>query len=138
MLKVVLLGVGLFAGIYFFIIAPGFVGNSGSDGALLKQYVSPESLRALIENPSPNIWIIDVRSESAWRKSHIPTSKSFFSGTIADKLNQLPQEKYLILYCETGGRVQSVIKNVLIPNGYTRYMNWGGFSRWPYETVSEK
>ena len=52
------------------------------------------------------------------------------------RLDELPKEQYLILYCETGGRAQSVIKK-LEEQGYTKMMNWGGFKRWPYEPAEE-
>ena len=137
MLKIVGIALGLIVAGYMFVIAPSFVGKTGSDGKVLKKYAEPEQLKELTENPDENIWIIDVRSENKWNKSHVPTAKSYFSGDIESRLDEIPKDKYLIIYCETGGRVHSVVKNVLKPNGYTRYMNWGGFSRWPYETESK-
>ena len=111
-----------------------FEGYVGSEGEVLKQYLSPEKLRELVANPDDSIWIIDVRPASAYRKGHIPTAKSFPSSEILSRLGEIPKDKYLIIYCETGGRAQGVIKK-LEKKGYTRLMNWGGISRWPYELV---
>jgi phage shock protein E len=113
-----------------------FEGYVGSEGDVLKQYLSPEKLRELVANPDDSIWIIDVRPASAYQKGHIPTAKSFPSSEILSRLNEIPQDKYLIIYCETGGRAQGVIKK-LEKKGYTRLMNWGGISRWPYEQVED-
>ena len=111
-----------------------FEGYVGSEGDVLKQYLSPEKLRELVANPDDSIWIIDVRPTSAYQKGHIPTARSFPSSEILSRLGEIPQDKYLIIYCETGGRAQGVIKK-LEKKGYTRLMNWGGISRWPYEQV---
>ena len=107
-------------------------GYISKDGETLKQYLEPEALKKLVGNPKDDIWIIDVRPESAYNKKHIPTAKSFSSSTVLDRLNELPKDKYLIVYCETGGRAQRVIKK-LEEKGYTKMMNWGGYTRWKWE-----
>ena len=107
-------------------------GYTGPDGAVLLPYLDPVALQELTQNPDPDIWIIDVRSSSEYQAGHIPTAQSFPSSEIESRLGELPLTQYLILYCQTGGLAQAVITGVLEPNGYTRFMNWGGFSRWPY------
>jgi rhodanese-related sulfurtransferase len=129
--KVVLLS--LFA-LTVFLLTGCFEGYVGSEGELLKEYLPPEKLQALVKNPDDSIWIIDVRPASAYQKGHIPTAKSFPSPEILSRLDEIPKEIYLIVYCETGGRAQGVIKK-LEKKEYTRLINWGGISRWPYEQV---
>jgi len=121
--------------VYLTIIAPSFVGRTGTDGNLLKTYIEPQALKQLTEKPNKEIWIIDVRSEKLYQKGHIPTARSYPSNEIENRLSELPKDKYLIIYCETGGRVQ-VVMNKLEKHGYSRYMNWGGYTRWPYELES--
>jgi rhodanese-related sulfurtransferase len=104
------------------------------------QYLDPADLRPLTENPDPNIFLIDVRPAAAYNAGHIPTALSFPSTEIAGRLTERPLDdpnKYLIVHCETGGRAQQVITGVLEPNGYTRFMNWGGVYRWPYGFVTD-
>lgn len=118
----------------FFLLTAFFEGYvSNSNANILKKYLDPKELKILTENPQANIWIIDVRPSSAYKNGHIPTARSYPSGEILDRLNELSKDQYLILYCETGGRAQAVIKN-LEKAGYTKMMNWGGFSRWPYDS----
>lgn len=130
-----LLTLGLLIAIYLLFIAPTFVGNAGPDGDVLRKYLPPEKLKEFTEDPVDNVWIVDVRPRKAYLKGHIPTARNFPSSEIESRLDELPKEKYLILQCETGGRVQAVIKK-LKPHGYTRYINWGGVGRWPYEMES--
>ena len=110
-------------------------GYTGKEGASLTRYLEPEALKALTENPVDNIRIIDVRPASAYKRGHIPGAESFPSSTIMEQLNLLPKDTYLIFYCETGGRAQKVIKQ-LEKVGYTKVMNWGGYTRWKWELVS--
>ena len=109
-------------------------GNVSKDGAILKPYLEPAKLMELVENPRADIWIIDVRPSSAYAKGHIPTAKNFSSSEVMNRLDELPRNQYLIVYCETGIRAEIVISK-LEKEGYTRMMNWGGYTRWPYELV---
>lgn len=109
-----------------------FVGKTGKEGKVLLKYIEPSELKKIIDNPVDSIWIVDVRSEKAFINGHIPTAKSFPSGTIMDRLNEIPKEKYLILYCTVGGTVKMVTKK-LRKAGYKKYINWGGLSRWEWE-----
>ena len=109
-------------------------GKTSKDGVMLKPYLEPAKLQELVEMPKDDIWIIDVRPESSYFKGHIPTAKSFSSSTVMDRLDELPKSQYLIVYCETGGRAGAVISK-LEKVGYTRMINWGGYTRWPYELV---
>jgi len=115
-----------------------YEGYVGKDGGILKQYLKPETLKAIVDNPLEDIWIVDVRPASSYKKGHIPTSKSFPSGEIMDRLGEIPKTQYLILACETGGRAQHVAKK-LEKKGYTRFMNWGATSRYidVYGSVKE-
>jgi rhodanese-related sulfurtransferase len=130
-LNIALASLGIFLAL---LVAGCYEGTVGSDGAMLKQYLPPEKLKELVDKPDSSIWIIDVRPASAYQKGHIPTAKSFPSSTILTRLAELSKDKYLILYCETGGRAYGVFKK-LEKQGYTRLMVWGGVSRWPYELV---
>ncbi len=107
-------------------------GYTGPDGAILLPYLDPVALQELTQNPNPDIWIIDVRSTAEYQAGHIPTALSYPSSEIESRLGELPLTQYLIVHCQTGGLAQAVITGVLEPNGYTRFMNWGGIMRWPY------
>lgn len=119
-----------------FLLVGCFKGYVSSEGKVLKKYLAPRNLKKLVENPDESIWIIDVRPLSAYKRGHIPTAKSFPSSAILSRLNEIPKDRYLIFYCETGGRAQRVI-NKLEEKGYSRMMNWGGYRRWKYGFTKE-
>jgi rhodanese-related sulfurtransferase len=109
---------------------------SSPEAERLKKYIEPEILLELTQNPNPDIWIIDVRPAGAYRSGHIPSAKNYPSSEIMQRLNEIPKSQYLIFYCETGGRAQSVIKK-MEEKAYTLMMNWGANTRWPYEREKE-
>ena len=109
-----------------------YVGRTGSQGKVLKKYLAPEELKTLTESPADSIWIIDVRSEKAYANGHITSAKSFPAATVKSRLSEIPQNKYLIIYCTVGANAQ-IVSRSLKRAGYKRYMNWGGITRWPYE-----
>ncbi len=127
--------IGVLLGVIFLLatgLAGCYEGYTGADGDILLAYLDPAALQALTQNPDPDIWLIDVRTNASYLGGHIPTALSFPSSEIASRLGELPLTQYLIVHCETGIRAQGVITDVLEPNGYTRFMNWGGVTRWPY------
>ena len=135
--KIVLITVFLFTGLINIASAQSvFVGKAGAEGKVLRKYIEPSELKKLVDNPVDSIWIIDVRSEKAFKNGHIPTAKSFPSGTIMSRLNEIPKDKYLIMYCTVGGTVKMVSKK-LRKAGYKRTINWGGLSRWEWERATK-
>lgn len=109
-----------------------YVGKAGAEGKVLRKYIEPTELKKLVDNPVDSIWILDVRSENAYLNGHIPTARSFPSGTIMSRLNEIPKDKYLIIYCTVGAMARIVSKKIK-KAGYKRYMDWGGISRWEGE-----
>ncbi|MGE5393852.1 MAG: rhodanese-like domain-containing protein [Candidatus Saccharibacteria bacterium] len=109
-----------------------FVGKAGADGKVLKKYIEPVELKKLVEHPVDSIWIVDVRSEKAYNNGHIPTAKSFPYGQLKDRLNEIPKDQYLILYCNVGATAKMASK-ILKKFGYRRWINWGGIPRWEWE-----
>lgn len=109
-----------------------YVGQAGKEANVLKKYIEPSELKKLVDHPTDSIWIIDVRSEKAYLNGHIPTAKSFPAGNIANRINEIPKNQYLIIYCTVGGNAQIVSKK-LKKAGFKRYINWGGISRWEGE-----
>ena len=114
-----------------------YVGKAGPEGKVPKKYIEPSALKKLTEHPADSIWILDVRSEAAYQKEHIPTAKSFPKATVMSRLNEIPKDKYLIIYCTIGANARIVSKQIR-KAGYKRYMDWGGLSRWEGEKETGK
>jgi rhodanese-related sulfurtransferase len=125
--SIVVLSVFLFTGCY-----EGYVPFNASfeDKNILRSFLTADSLNDYINDPAPEVElrIIDVRV-IGYNLGHIPTAESYPSSEIADRLDELGKDEYLVVYCETGVRAQAVIR-VLEGQGYTRMLNWGAGLRW--------
>lgn len=80
--------------------------------------------------------IVDVRPVKKYAEAHIPTAINIPNGKIEEGDEKAPdKDKYIIVYCETGGRAQMAAKK-MAKVGYANIFNWGGFDGWPFETES--
>jgi hydroxyacylglutathione hydrolase len=77
--------------------------------------VSPEQLQSLLAAEA--VELLDVRNSSEWEEGHIPGSRNFPLGRLPETLEQIPQEKPLVVYCQTGGRAAVAI-GVLQAQGF--------------------
>ena len=73
---------------------------------------------------------VDVRESSEHETSHIPNAvlMPYRSGVLSEKWNELPNDKQLVVYCQSG--VRSVLAvQFLTQKGFTQLLNLqGGFS----------
>jgi rhodanese-related sulfurtransferase len=119
-----------------------FAENNKNTKESLKQYLDPGTLETLSEKivsgEESDIVIIDVRPKVTYQKGHIPGAVNIPNGITKGEYEDL-KTKDLILYCETGIRVEYAKKN-LIKEGFdiARMLNFGGFSRYKGKTVTEK
>jgi len=100
----------------------------------LKKYLDPkevETLSGKIKNGEiTDVLIVDVRPADVFKKAHIPGAINIPNGITGGKFEEL-KNKDLILYCETGGRVEFAKKN-FVKDGFKidRLLNFGGFGRY--------
>lgn len=115
-----------------------FADNNKNVKESLKQYLEPAALEMLstqiVNGEENDIAIIDVRPEGTYRKSHVPGALNIPNGLTKGNYEEL-KSKDLVLYCETGIRVEFAKKN-LVKDGFdlTRMLNFGGFSRYKGKT----
>jgi len=123
-----------------FALYSGFAINNSKVKPELKKYLSSAALEKLIEKiksgEEKGIVIIDVRPAAAYKTAHIPTAVNIPNGITNNAFNDL-KNKDLILYCETGGRVELAKKN-FVKDGFKieRLLNFGGFGS--YKGKAEK
>ena len=76
--------------------------------------------------------IVDVRPEGKYEKGHIPTAINIPNGNTETIGDALPKDKFVKVYCETGGRAEMAAKK-MANVGYEKIYNWGGFGNWTYD-----
>lgn len=80
-------------------------------------------------------YIIDVRSGMEYAVSSFPGSINIPVADISDKLNSIPKDKPIVVYCASGGRSASA-RDILIRNGFSDVTNAGGLN--DLEAASQK
>jgi rhodanese-related sulfurtransferase len=81
--------------------------------------------------------MIDVREPMEVQICHIENARHIPMGEIPAKINELPKDKDLVVFCHMGIRSRQVM-NYLRRNGFSRVYNLkGGIDRWSVEVDSK-
>ncbi|NLG63701.1 MAG: MBL fold metallo-hydrolase [Candidatus Cloacimonetes bacterium] len=74
--------------------------------------------------------VIDVRGSAEWEAGHLPGVPNIPVGYLADRLDEIPRDRPVVLHCQTGGR-SAIAASVLKANGISNVVNYaGGFAEW--------
>lgn len=107
-------------------------GYTGESGGHLEKYLEPEAMKSLLEGDHPQVIVIDVRPSNAYAKGHLPGAVSVPSSDFPEWYEANQPDEDIIVYCETGGRAQGVVK-YLEGEDFNNVMNWGGYTRWEWD-----
>jgi len=112
-------------------IAGGFKSQSiRSSGLATGSYASatPAELAPSIE--SGEVAVVDVRSDAEWQEGHIAQAAHHFLGRLPQQVDQLPQDKSIVVQCRSGAR-SAIAASVLRAAGHDRVINMtGGYAAW--------
>lgn len=79
--------------------------------------------------------ILDVREQREYGAAHIKGARNIHGGLLADHSSDLPKDRPVILYCESGGR-SSIAASTLKSMGYESVYNLeGGIQGWMRERL---
>ena len=93
--------------------------------------ITPEEVYKIIKN-NEDYLIIDVRSAEEYAEGHIESAKLIPVSELGDRLDELPNDKPIIVYCRSGGRSRSAA-SILIENGFGNVYDMGGIKDWQAE-----
>lgn len=80
-----------------------------------------------------DMMMLDVREAVEVQICHIENAKHIPMGEIPSKIEELPRDKDLVVFCHMGVRSKQVM-NYLRRNGFSRVYNLkGGIDRWSVE-----
>lgn len=109
-------------------------GNSGATG-LPKEV----SVAKAAEMRTSGAFILDVRELSEWQTVHIPGATLIPLGELANRLDELPKDKDIVVVCRSGNR-SAQGRDILLNAGFTNVTSMaGGMNQWTaagYETTS--
>ena len=101
-------------------LASGFTSwaNSGED----IETVDTWSVHKLKDEKDKSIFLLDVREIGEWEEGYIEGSHHIYVGYLKERINEVPKDKCIVVYCDTGNRA-SIATSILKMNGYENVVN---------------
>lgn len=88
------------------------------------EYISAEEVSEII-NSNEDYMILDVRTLDEFNQGHLEDAVHIPVSELEDRLDELPQDKPIIVYCKSGVR-SNTAANILVDNGFTMVFDMGG------------
>jgi LPXTG-site transpeptidase (sortase) family protein len=88
------------------------------------EYISVDEVYDIITSGMDYI-ILDVRTIEEFGQGHLEGALNIPVGELESRLDELPQNKPIIVHCKSGGRSSSAA-SLLVENGFTQVYNMGG------------
>lgn len=76
------------------------------------------------------VTLIDVRNQSEWNEGHIPGARHIMLGYLAERAEEIPTDRPVVVHCQTGGR-SAIAASILQAKGFSEVANlMGGIRDW--------
>jgi rhodanese-related sulfurtransferase len=99
--------------------------------AKLEHEITPSGLKRLLDRPSNNVLVVDVRKAAQFDAGHIPGARSVPLESLAGAYYTLPKDKMIVAYCTDlacGMSTQAALE--LAQKGFQVQTLVGGFAEW--------
>ena len=110
--------------------------QAGSDTVALAKEIDVDEAYAKRKSGA---FMLDVREPSEWEQAHIPGATLIPLGELQNRVNELPNDQEIVVYCRSGNRSQSG-RDILLNAGIDQVTSMaGGINDWQaagYPTVS--
>lgn len=101
----------------------------GGPGAAGHQLVQPAEYKARYMDDAMPHTLVDVRTAEEFNAGYIPGAINISLQELQQKLNRIPTDKPVIVYCRSGNR-SAFAANILKQAGYTEVYDLGGIIEW--------
>lgn len=92
---------------------------------------TPSEMASLVKNEQ--VHILDVRNLTEYEEGHIPGAQHIMLGTLAERIEEIPLDKPIMVHCKGGGR-SAIGTSILQAHGINNVVNLaGGYQRWSQE-----
>ena len=99
--------------------------------------ITPAEVKTIINSPSINVLIIDVRTPEEFKNGYIPKSINIPLQILDNQILKKYQDKNtkIIVYCQSGIRAKKA-SEILDGLGYKNVFNLGGINDWHYDLIN--
>lgn len=108
----------------------GYITNVEDTGITLQtaDVLSLEAFKGYVGKEG--VQIIDVRGATEYAAGHVEGADNIFVGTLPDHINEIDDDKEVIVYCQAGDRA-AVAYSLLLHHGVKKVkVFWGGMKEW--------
>jgi rhodanese-related sulfurtransferase len=100
----------------------------GLGGASHPMIQADEYKTRFVDGKEPHT-LVDVRTAGEFAGGYIPGATNIALQDLSQKLNKIPKNKPVVVYCQSGSRSGSAA-NLLLQAGYTDVYDMGGIGGW--------
>ena len=108
--------------------------DAGSSAGSDDVYLDPDRLLELIQDPSSDFILVDVRTWDEYVSGHMPGAVHRDYREIGVNPPTDARDAFVVLYCRSGSRSNQALRT-LERLGYTNVLDWGGILNWPHGVV---
>ena len=121
----------------FLAVAISVAAQGGGETSLneLEYLLEPSELRDYLADPPDGFFLVDARTPEEYAAGHIPSAIQIDYRDIGRMPPSDNKDAFIIVYCQSGNR-SNTAANTLAALGYTRVLDWGGITSWPYDVVT--
>ena len=101
----------------------------GGQGSANQTAISPADYKARFVDGKEKHTLVDVRTADEYKSGYIPGAINISVQELSGKLNKIPKDKPVVVYCRSGSR-SSQAARTLLGAGYTDVYDLGGLSGW--------
>ena len=91
--------------------------------------ITPEQYQQDFKQAKKQHVLVDVRTPEEFKSGHIPGAINIDVQAFGRRMNEIPQNKAVVLYCRSGNRSASAA-GMLQRAGYTDIYDLGGIGAW--------
>lgn len=113
-----------------FLLALALAGCSGAPAAATAEptLIGPQQYQQQF-NQGQDHALIDVRTPEEFSGGHIPGAVNISVESLPVRLDEVPADKPIVVYCRTGNR-SATAATILVENGYQPVYDLGGIQDW--------
>ena len=106
------------------------VGAWAAEGRALQTVPQITSAELAERMRDGSVAVLDVRGAAEWEAGHLPGVENVPVGYLADRLDEVPRDRPLVLHCQAGAR-SAIAASVLQAKGFGNVVNLvGGYAAW--------
>ncbi len=88
--------------------------------------ISGQEAQKVVEDGA---FLLDVRTQQEFNERHIDGATQIAVGELAERMDELPKDRLIIVYCRSGRRAARAVQ-MLLQEGFEA-KNLGGLTDWP-------